>query len=286
MPPEAEPQTAVGGCSLVLDGQRSTTPAQWCQVGPLNEGLRIVTPDGHFFRVPCKRRDCARCWARRSRELARCLLLDARAQMPTHCLTLTTRTPWEQLDPQVYRHGSHMVFRRLRRAVGATEYFGAIEFTTGRAERSGGRRRLHGHYLLKFPGRVVDVLQVERLVRETWEHTTGAWIVEVAELISPGAALGYLGLHHRKASQAPPVNWRGMTERSSSAYWSRPIGELRLQARHELAAEALAERSGLPYAVASLEVASREPGRLIQTSRRGDSPLLVPHVAWKPSRDK
>jgi hypothetical protein len=202
--------------------------------------------------------------------------------MPTHCLTLTTAEPWEKIDPADYRAGSLNVFRRLRRRYGGVEYFGAVEFTTGRARRSGGRRRMHGHYLVKFRDtEAPDVIEVERLVRETWETSTGAYVVEVAELVTPGAALGYLGLHHRKPSQAPPAGWRGITERASRGYWHRPIWLLREQARKELAAEALADRTGMPLELALLEIEARGSGRLIDTAKHPDATLRAPLVGWK-----
>jgi hypothetical protein len=209
-------------------------------------------------------------------------VLDARQDMPTHCLTLTTHKPWTELDPADYRRGSRVLFQRLRRALGGVDYFGAVEFSTGRARRSGGHRRLHGHYLLKFRDcSAVDVLDVERMTRETWARSTGAYVVEVAELVTPGAALGYLGLHHRKPSQAPPAGWRGMTERASRGYWHAPIWQLREQARRELAAEALAHRTGWSVEVAALEVAARGPGRLIDTAKLDGATLRAPKVGWR-----
>jgi hypothetical protein len=257
--------------TLVLDGQRSPTATRgWCERGP--DHLRLATPEG-FFRPRCKRRDCPRCWTVRSRELARCLLIDARAERPTVCVGLTTRDP--DTSPATYRQGSKSLFRRLRRRYGRVEYFGAIEFTTGRARTSGGHRRLHGHYLVKgLPA--TEAPAIEELVRETWQAITGAWVVEAAELRSPGAALGYLGLHHRKPEQAPPAAWRGMTERASRRYWHRPIADLRALARAELAIEAHAHRTGLPLELTALEVAAREPGRLIELRRLGDGPLVEP----------
>jgi hypothetical protein len=231
-----------------------------------------VTAEG-FVRPRCKRRDCGRCWALRSRELARCLVLDARESTPGVCITLTTHDA--DLPASVYRDGSAVLWRRLRARFGRVEYFGAIEFTTGRAARSGGRRRMHGHYLVKgLDG--CDVLEVEQHVRDSWRRTTGAIVVEVAALISPGAALGYLGLHHRKPEQAPPAEWRGMTERASRGYWSRPIAELRAAARRELSIEALVWRTGLPPELAALEVDSREPGRLIGIRRLDDAAVVEP----------
>jgi hypothetical protein len=225
-------------------------------------------------RPRCKRRDCARCWSIRSRELARCLVLDARESAPGYCLTLTTAQPWQELDPATYRRGSATLFQRLRRRCGRIDYFGAIEFTTGEAPTSGGHRRVHGHYLVKGE---LDVLDAERIVRETWERVTGAWKIEVAQLVSEGAALGYLGLHHRKPSQAPPSSWRGMTERASLGYWHRPIAELREQARAELRAEAHAWRTGTTVELASLELAAAAPAKLRLVRSRPDRALLEPH---------
>ena len=219
---------------------------------------------GEMFRPACKRRDCPRCWARRSRETARALVLDARQECPRYCMTLTTSQPWHELDPEVFRQGVAAVVKRLRRRFGRCDYFAAVEFTTGTAARSGGERRMHAHALLKMR-EGLDVVEVEKLVRETWERTTSAYVVEVAQLVTPGAALGYLALHHRKPSQAPPSAWRGMTERSSRGYWSSPIVELREQAKRELAAEAIAHRQGIPVELAALEVELRGSGRLIDT---------------------
>jgi hypothetical protein len=230
-------------------------------------------------------------------------VLDARVDAPEFCMTLTTATPWEQLDPAVFRNGMARVVARLRRLYGRCEYFAAVEFTTGTAARSGGHRRMHAHALLKVADRghridahgtrasdagrgspVFDVVDVGPIVRETWERATGAYIVDVAQLVSPGAALGYLGLHHRKPSQAPPAAWRGMTERASRAYWSTPIAQLRDVARAELAAEAIAHRTGLSVELAALELAARGPSHLIDTTKRDDAELRAPLVGWRPNR--
>jgi hypothetical protein len=156
----------------------------------------------------------------------------------------------------------------------------------GRDGVGGGREappRKRGAARLVAAGRAaVDVVTVERMVRETWQATTGAYVVEVAALVSPGAALGYLALHHRKPSQAPPEAWRGMSERASRGYWSRPIAQLRDQARRELAVEAFAHRTGLPRELAELELELRGPSHVIDTAKRDGSELRAPLVGWRP----
>jgi hypothetical protein len=112
---------------------------------------------------------------------------------------------------------------------------------------------MHGHYLVKFRDLLSpDVLVIERLVRETWESVTGAYIVEVAQLITPGAAMTYLSLHHQKPQQAPPPGWRGMRSRPSRGYFSEPVWKLRQRARRELAIEAIAWANDISEVEAAL----------------------------------
>jgi len=235
--------------SLVLDRQRSVTPTEK-RCPNSQTGIRLVTDRG-WFPAACKRRNCAYCGPKRAREDARVLVLDAREQSPTHCITLTTVDP--ETTPKAYRHASAVLWKRLRRLYGRVEYYGHIEWTTGTAARSGGHRRMHGHYLVKFLDHdQVDVLDLERIVRQTWETVTGAYRVEVAQLASPGEAIGYLSLHHRKPEQAAPVGWRGMVGRPSLGYFHRPVAELREQARLQLRIEAIAWARGLTAPPGSL----------------------------------
>jgi hypothetical protein len=137
---------------------------------------------------------------------------------------------------------------------------------------------MHAHHLVKgLDG--ADVLEVEAITRQTWERATGAYIVEVAELISAGAAIAYLGLHHRKPEQAPPRAWRGMRFRASQGYWSAPVAELRERARTEQRRRRLAWRytqDGTPTSdadeLAAIAVAGQDPpGRLVRV-REGKVP--------------
>lgn len=177
-------------------------------------------------------------------------MIDARADPPTHAVTLTTRDP--DTPGEVYKAASRAVWKRLRRQGWPVRYFGSIEWTTGLGALSGGLRRMHGHYLTKGLDDGDERL-IEGLIRETWEASTtaagyGAWVVEVARLVVPGAAIHYLNLHHRKPAQRPSDGWRGMIERASQGehrYWSQPVAELRELARLELKAEAIAWASGL-----------------------------------------
>jgi hypothetical protein len=225
-----------GAAPLVLYSQRSTQAREAGDLGRCErprQGIRLVAPDGRWIAVRCRRKDCSYCARLAAFELATMLLIDAREQAPNIAITLTTRDP--DLPAAVYRNGSSQLWRALRREYGSVEYAAAIEHTTGTASTSGGRRRMHGHHLVKSDAMRGHVLDAERLVREVWERTTGAFIVEVAELVTPGAAIAYLGLHHRKPEQAPPLGWRGMGFRASRGYFTRPREQLRAEAREEQA---------------------------------------------------
>lgn len=245
-----------GAPPLVLDSQRSPTPSRLWTPNLLCPTPRQVwipaTHDGgfQFVTVPCKTWGCVVCGPRKSRELARVLLNDAREDPPGFAITLTTRDP--DTSPDTYRQGNKIVWRRLRRHYGRVDYFQHIEFTTGRGRRSGGRRRMHGHCLVKFRDTTPDVLDAERLVRESWESVTGAYIVEVAQLITPGGAIGYLSLHHQKPQQQPDPGWRGMRSRPSRNYFGEPVWKLRARAREELAIEAIAWANGISEVEAAL----------------------------------
>jgi hypothetical protein len=198
--------------------------------------------------VACKRWDCDVCGPRKARELARVLVNDSQVDPPQFAVTLTTRDP--DTTPEVYRRASAAVWKRLRRRFGRVEYFGFIEFTTGRGTRSDGRRRMHGHYLVKFRDDAPDEADAERMVRETWEPITGAFRVAVERLRTPSGAMAYLSLHHQKPQQAPPKEWQGMRSRPSQGYFAEPLATLRQVAREQLAVEAISWRHGITEAEA------------------------------------
>lgn len=150
------------------------------------------------------------------------LIRKHRVQPPTHdpqaCLTLTSVDP--DIPPELFRRAHAQVFQRLRRHYGAMEYFSHLEFTTGLSARSGGFRRPHTHSLLRFDIPPTDYLEVESLVRETWESMTGARVVQVAALRTKGGMVAYLSNHFAKAGQQPPPDWVGRRIRSSRGYWA------------------------------------------------------------------
>ncbi len=181
-------------------------------------------------------------------------------------MTLTTVDP--ETTSETFRHGVHMVTRRLRRHLPFFEVASKVEFTTGHAQRSGGFRRMHSHGAIKSAVGE-DVRLIEGLVRQTWEHVTGATRVEVAEMVTPGGALHYMGLHHGKVAQAPPEDWRGNITRWSKRYLAEPVPDARARAKEELAVEALAHVTGLCHSDAALlRAGDRAEREAIETAFR------------------
>jgi len=173
------------------------------------------------------------------------LMLDAAISAPTHAVTLTTRDP--ETTGEQFRRGCQNVWLALRRLTGEpVEYFGRIEFTTGRGTHSGGLRRIHAHFAVKSPALAGLEGEAVKRIKSAWmARNVGAWRVEVAPLRTPAGALHYLSLHHAKAEQLPPHGWKGRTERASRGYWHKPSGDLRKEARRQLWAERLAWGTGL-----------------------------------------
>lgn len=112
-----------------------------------------------------------------------------------------------------------------------------------------------------------DLGEVETIAARVWcSHMTGTRPVaqRVEAIRSHDALVSYLAHHHRKREQAPPDWWRGMRTRASRGWWSRPIAELRQEAREQLRlervrwiaerrVEAAVERGDLPAPVRSCE---------------------------------
>jgi hypothetical protein len=193
----------------------------------------------------CDRWECPSCGPKKARETGLILMIDADlGEAPRAALTLTTQDP--ETSAADFRAGMAAVRKRMRRQFGAWEDFQRIEFTTGRARTSGGVRRIHGHSAVKLPASV-DLRAAEAMIRETWSQSLpgNPWRVELAELRTRRGLLQYLSLHHAKASQLPPPEWRGMHDRATRGYFDVPVRELRAEARARVWSAGLAYRSGI-----------------------------------------
>jgi hypothetical protein len=166
------------------------------------------------------------------------ILLDGLEDGPPEvAVTLTTRNPDTPMEK--FRRDVEKAVKAIRRRHPDASYFARIEYTTGKAERSGGRRRIHAHMLFKgIPAE--DCAALERVVRRVWKERTGAHKIEVARIRSAAGAMHYVTEHFAKAIQRPPRGWTGRTTRYSiprgdrRGYFVRPLDDRREQARELL----------------------------------------------------
>lgn len=213
---------------------------KWCSRSP--DGIRYQLPDGTLAPVRCcSPNKCDFCAYMTAVECGAAVLLDALEEGPPRvAVTLTTRDP--NTPTEKFRKDVEQVVRAIRRRHPDALYFGRVEFTTGKAARSGGHRRVHAHLLFKgIPAE--DCAALELVTREVWKGRTGAHRIEVAEIRSAAGAMHYVTAHFAKAIQRPPRGWTGRTTRYSiprgerRGYFVRPLAE-----RHDQVRELLRDR--------------------------------------------
>lgn len=153
--------------------------------------------------------------------------LDARNEQPTVVSTFTTKDP---VTPPELRETMAQLIAQVRESIPDARYCTFLEFTTGKARRSGGQRRPHLHGLWKGvgPGGLDTVAAAAEAV---FYRRHGANRHDVQEIHTPAGATMYVARHHLKESQAPPAEW-GPTRRlrPSRGYWSIPAADLRSEA--------------------------------------------------------
>ncbi len=246
-------QDTPGGPSFLppADGTGCPTP---------KPGLALLFPDGRLIPLPCGRLRCPSC-SRYLAVVALEMVRDCSERMgnPTVAVTLTSVDPDRPLGRE-WSRDVEKVTKAMRRRAPAFEYLAFMEWTSGQAARSGGRRRPHQHFL----GRGVEQDQapaLEEVVRTVWEGRTGANRVEVTPLRQNERGIAYLALHHRKESQAPPESFTGRRLRASKGWWGADAHELRREARDRLRTTGARNRVATAL-IADLVMAGVDPYQL------------------------
>jgi hypothetical protein len=160
-----------------------------------------------------------------------------------------TSTPKIGIDTRQYQRSLEKLIVAWRRRFPELEYGCIVEFTTGRAAKSGGHRRPHWNWFFKGVT-VADVDELRACIERVWcprmEASPKAQYVGAIE--NEGGLLRYLSMHFQKESQRPPDGWRGHRLRLSRGYLAQSTPEMRqatkaaLRLRRELWK---ARRSGL-----------------------------------------
>jgi hypothetical protein len=204
---------------------------------------------------------------------------------PEVYVVLTTRSTVQ--DQDAYEAGRRELLRLLRDVFGRhIEYASILEFSTGRADRSGGRRRPHWNLLLK--GVTADDVELVRLcVALTWCAIEDADVKaqHVGTVYEGGGLMRYLALHFQKEDQSPPEGWSGQRFNCSRLYF----GELTRRVARARARESLrwkrelwkAERAGNEDPGAVADAALKLASRLVWTlaTDRGARLGMVAHNA-------
>jgi hypothetical protein len=133
---------------------------------------------------------------------------------PTVYAVLTTREA--TLFVEDYYEARRQVMRALARRWPSVRYLCVLEFTTGYAASSGGRRRPHWNLLLKgIPAE--DAKAAKAVIRRVWCSQLGRQARPqaqyVAKLADAGGVMRYLALHFLKESQSPPEGWKRKGQR-------------------------------------------------------------------------
>lgn len=277
-------RAAPGARSLDLhEGIASNGSSEGCSRWPAH--FWLLSSHGELVPGRCRATNlCEYCSRLAAVENAEILALDAeRGQPPTVYLTLTTAST--VLNPAAFRVTRNQFVKALRARWPGLEFAWLWELTTGYAELSGGKRRLHGNVLLKHH-HSLDLADVADLVEAHWcrreDAVMAAQYVGLVEHM--GGLMRYLALHFQKESQAPPIGWKGHRFKTSKGYLWTSTPEAREAARNGLRLKRelwRAIRAGVPaedvqgVAEAVLRAAADTTWRLIQL-KPGSSDLLDP----------
>lgn len=201
------------------------------------EHLWLQCSDGR--RVPGRCRatnQCAYCAKLAAVENSEMLALDALGgSAPSVYAVLTTSRA--ETRPAVFYRAREAVLKALKRRWPDVAVATVLEFTTGRAGTSGGRRRPHWNLLIKGVPAEELAAASEVIVRvwcarpEVGARPAGQYVGEVAHV---GGLMRYLALHFFKTAQAPPPGWSGHRFRTMGGYFAEGTAAMRARARESL----------------------------------------------------
>ncbi len=238
------------------DAGRETRCGRW------PKALRLHGSNGALVLGRCRStRLCDYCARLEAVEISEVLALDAmHGVAPEIYAVLTTRSA--SLNPADFYDSRRQVIRALQRRWPTVEYCCIVEFTTGRAGTSGGRRRVHFNLLLKgIPA--AEAAEACELIERVWCSREDAepWAQYAAPVAHEGGLLRYLALHFLKESQRPPEGWKGHRVTRSRGYLTLPTWRARAEAKAALRlkreiykAERAGYEAGEVLAVAELAV--------------------------------
>src|SRR5271165_5250564 len=177
------------GAALDLHEESSAeTRPKACKRWP--KRLSLVSNFGEIVQGRCGSPNlCEYCARLAAVENAELLALDAmHSGAPQSYMVLTT--PSVVREPRAFYESRRQVQRALRCELAGYQSAWLLEFTTGRAQRAGGRRRPHWNALLKGVTSDDDVAIVRQVLDRVWCVREGA--SSAAQYVAPVADMGGL----------------------------------------------------------------------------------------------
>lgn len=179
---------------------------------------------------------CDYCAKLEAVEISELLALDAMGGRAPEVYAVLTSSR-VSTDPAEWYEHRRKVLKALKRRWPDVEYCCITEFTTGRAQTSGGKRRPHFNLLLKgIPA--AEAEEASALIKRVWCERLGddaePWAQYAAPVQHEGGLLRYLALHFLKESQRPPKWWHGHRVTRSRGYLDLPSWKARAAAKASL----------------------------------------------------
>jgi hypothetical protein len=231
--PEADRPTASGAALDMHEESCAETPRA-CSRWPRR--LVLISNFGEVVQGRCSSPNlCEYCARLSAVENAELLALDAMHGVAPRSYVVLTQ-PGCDPEPRAYYESKRQVQRALRREIDGYQAAWLVEFTTGRAERSGGRRRPHFNVLTKGVETSDQTTIVRQVIERVWCPRQAATMAAqyVAPVQEMGGLMRYLALHFLKERQAPPHGWRGHRFTTTRGYLWLPTPQARKLARESL----------------------------------------------------
>lgn len=236
--PEADRPTDSGAALDLHEGidppTTTVVSAKACPRWPRR--LSLISNFGQIVQGRCgSPNQCEYCARLAAVENAELLSLDAlNGVAPTTYMVLTQ--PSTDQSPRAYYRSKQKLQEALRRQIEGYQAAWLVEFTTGRAASSGGRRRAHLNGLIKGVHSEDQADVVRQVIQSVWCPRQDA--SPAAQYVAPVQDLEglarYLALHFLKQPQAPPIGWTGHRFSTTRGYLWQATPQAREVARAAL----------------------------------------------------
>lgn len=190
--------------------------------------MRLLSSAGEVVKGRCRSTNkCDYCATLAAVEDSEMLALDAlMGEAPTVYVVVTTADA--TIDTGRFKRSHAKLVKAWRHRCPGLEYGRTVEYTSGRAGTSGGKRRPHWNYFLKGVTEA-DVPALREVVDAVWcgREKASPKAQYVGSIAECGGLMRYLTLHFLKESQRPPAGWSGHRLSLSRGYLAQSTSVMR-----------------------------------------------------------